>query len=92
MKLIVADTGPINYLIQIGCTEVLPGLVEAVILPMEVLGELLADGAPLAVKAWAEVLPAWIEVRQAEDLIPSEVDGSRCHIACQGNGCLATDG
>jgi len=33
MILIVADTGPINYLIQIGEIEILPRIVEKVILP-----------------------------------------------------------
>lgn len=31
MKLIVADTGPVNYLVLTGCVQVLPGLPENLI-------------------------------------------------------------
>lgn len=51
MKLIVADTGPLNYLIQIRAMAVLHGLVELVILPAEVLCEMNAEGAPPEVRA-----------------------------------------
>jgi len=39
MILIVADTGPINYLIQIGCVDTLSQLVKTVVLPASVLRE-----------------------------------------------------
>ena len=60
MILIFADTGPINYLIQIGEIEVLPRLVEKVILPASVQTELMHDGAPAAVRAWAANPPFWV--------------------------------
>ncbi len=53
MILIVADTGPINYLIQIGHIEILPSLVEKVVLPTSVQIELLREAAPVAVRVWA---------------------------------------
>ncbi len=49
MILIVADTGPINYLIQIGCVNVLSELVKTVALPASVLRELQSEGAPAEV-------------------------------------------
>jgi predicted nucleic acid-binding protein len=42
VRLVVADTGPINYLILIGCIELLPGLFEKVILPPPMQAELAA--------------------------------------------------
>jgi predicted nucleic acid-binding protein len=69
MILIVADTGPINYLIQIGETDVLPRLVEKVVLPAPVQTELLDEGAPPAVRTWAATLPSWVEVRSASQTI-----------------------
>ena len=69
MILIVADTGPINYLVQIGCIEVLAPLATKTVLPESVRAELLRSEAPAAVRAWARVPPAWLEVRAAEHLI-----------------------
>jgi predicted nucleic acid-binding protein len=63
--LIVADTGPINYLIQIGHIEVLPRLVERVVLPATVQNELLRDAAPAVVREWATNPPTWVEIRSA---------------------------
>jgi predicted nucleic acid-binding protein len=65
MILIVADTGPINYLIQIGEIEILPRLVEKVVLPASVQTELLHEGAPPAVRKWAANPPFWVEIRSA---------------------------
>lgn len=62
MKLLVADTGPLNYLIQIGSIGVLPGLAVGVIVPVEVLAELRAAEAPEEVRNWAVRPPSWIEV------------------------------
>jgi predicted nucleic acid-binding protein len=69
MILIVADTGPINYLIQIGEIEILPRMVEKVILPSPVQTELLHASAPAAVRTWAAQPPSWIEVRSATQKI-----------------------
>lgn len=69
MILIVADTGPINYLIQIGEIEVLPRLVDKVVLPSQVQTELLHEGAPAGVRAWAVNPPRWLEVRSATQTI-----------------------
>jgi predicted nucleic acid-binding protein len=67
--LIVADTGPINYLIQIGHIEFLPALVERVVIPSSVQAELLRDGAPPDVRAWALSPPAWAEFRSAGETV-----------------------
>jgi predicted nucleic acid-binding protein len=67
--LIVADTGPINYLIQIGEIDVIHRLAEKVVLPVPVQAELLHTAVPAAVRTWAANPPPWIEVRSAAQTI-----------------------
>ncbi len=69
MILIVADTGPVNYLIQIGCIGLLARLAEKTVLPASVHAELLHRAAPEAVRAWAAALPPWVEIRTAAQKI-----------------------
>jgi len=47
MQLVVADTGPVNYLLLIGHIDILPALFENVILPSVVRDELAKPNAPL---------------------------------------------
>ncbi len=64
MQLVIADTGPINYLILIGHIDVLPALFEKVILPAVVRDELKHRKAPPAVQLWIADPPSWVEVHQ----------------------------
>ncbi len=61
--IVVADTSPLNYLIQIQCEHVLPRLYRVVVVPLGVIEELRSDKAPLTVKAWLESIPSWLEIR-----------------------------
>ncbi len=63
MRLVIADTGPVNYLILIGCIDLLPALFERVILPSTVQAELIARNAPSPVRNWVANPPAWVEMR-----------------------------
>lgn len=49
--IVVADTGPLHYLILIGQIDLLPRLFGAVAVPITVAGELRHPGAPVAVRA-----------------------------------------
>jgi predicted nucleic acid-binding protein len=62
--LVVADTSPINYLVLLEQTAVLPTLYTRVLLPLAVVTELQDLEAPAAVRAWVANLPAWCAVRQ----------------------------
>jgi predicted nucleic acid-binding protein len=64
VRLVIADTGPLNYLILIGHVGVLPVLFEKVILPATVQGELASIKAPPLIRHWIANLPAWLEVRK----------------------------
>lgn len=61
----VADASPICYLVLIGEIELLPMLFSKVLVPPAVIEELLAEGAPAAVRSWASAPPTWVEVREA---------------------------
>lgn len=50
MIVVVADTSPLNYLVQIGCERALPALYERVFLPPVVLRELRNPCTPEIVK------------------------------------------
>ncbi len=63
MQLVIADTGPINYLILIGQIDLLAALFERVLLPSAVQTELAAHNAPSPVRDWINKPPSWIEVR-----------------------------
>jgi len=63
MRLVVADTGPINYLVLIDAIGVLPKLFERIFAPVAVHAELIDTEAPEKVRAWIGQAPAWLEVR-----------------------------
>ena len=65
MTVVGADTSPLNYLILIEAIDLLPRLYERIVIPVEVLSELVDDGAPRRVSEWAMKLPEWVEVRLA---------------------------
>jgi predicted nucleic acid-binding protein len=62
MLLVVADTSPIRYLVEIGHIGLLPQLFERIFIPSLVYDELRHPSAPAPVRAWANSLPAWLEV------------------------------
>lgn len=72
MRLVIADTGPVNYLILIGSIDLLPSLFEKVILPAPVQAELSARKAPRPVRDWMVSPPAWVDVREAPDAIDAD--------------------
>ena len=52
MRLVVADTSPLNYLILIEQVEILPALFEKVFVPQIVRDELQHSEAPESVRRW----------------------------------------
>ena len=62
--IVVADTGPINYLIWIGQIAVLSKLYTTVLIPEAVRDELRKPGAPEFVRRWIEAPPEWLEIRK----------------------------
>ena len=83
MRLVVADTGPVNYLILIDKTDVLPPPFDKVIVLDIVHQELLSVAAPMVVRRWVADPPAWLEVLQSPvmDYLPGLHAGETAAIA-----------
>jgi predicted nucleic acid-binding protein len=97
MKLVVADTGPLNYLVQIGQIDVLQSLFSNVIVPQSVLDECCHPGAPDSVNAFGQTPPSWIRgVSLKERSIPdhprlSRTDLEAVLLARESGGILLMD-
>jgi predicted nucleic acid-binding protein len=63
VRAVIADTGPIHYLVLIGQSDILPALFEKVIIPSVVRDELARMEAPETVRNWIQAAPEWLEVR-----------------------------
>jgi uncharacterized protein len=77
MIVVVADTSPLNYLIQIEQEELLHRLYGRVLIPEAVLAELQREHAPQSVKRWSSKLPDWVSVASApasNESLLSELD------------------
>lgn len=61
--IVVADSGPLHYLILLDQTELLPRFYGQVIVPKAVLGELTSGKAPQPVKEWLSKPPSWLRVQ-----------------------------
>ena len=86
MPLVVADTGPLHYLVLTGDIELLPKLFERVLVPQVVRDELANAEAPQAVRDWIARAPGWLDVRPADrgadDVAVARLDeGERAAIA-----------
>ena len=55
MTVVVADTGPINYLLLIDEIALLERFFDRVLIPHEVHTELLSARAPTKVRAWLHI-------------------------------------
>ena len=65
MRVVVADTSPLNCLVLTGTIGLLPQLFGQVIAPDIVRLELLHPEAPGPVRAWAAMWPDWLVVMPA---------------------------
>lgn len=75
MRVVIADTGPIPYLVLIGHSEVLPALFEKVIIPSVVRDELARAEAPDALCNWMITPPSWLEVHPSSPFEDPSLDG-----------------
>lgn len=60
--MIVSDTTPLNYLVQIEAAEILPRLYTRVLIPAAVREELNQPNTPGTVRSWSAQSPPWLEV------------------------------
>jgi predicted nucleic acid-binding protein len=64
--IIVSNTTPLRYLIEIEAAELLETLFGKIIIPQEVANELQGANTPNKVKDWIRAHPAWLEVRRVD--------------------------
>jgi predicted nucleic acid-binding protein len=74
MTIVIADTSPINYLVLIDEIGILPGLYHRIVIPEDVLLELMDAGAPPEVRDWTRQYPGWLEIRRVTSREPSLMD------------------
>ncbi len=61
--IVVADAGPLRYLILIDYVHVLPALYGRVVVPPAVIAELSRERTPDLVKTWLSSSPEWLHVQ-----------------------------
>lgn len=68
MQLVIADTSPVSYLVQIGFIDLLPRLFERLAIPKAVQSEFSTPRAPLPIRDWIAAPPAWLEIHDTAGL------------------------
>jgi predicted nucleic acid-binding protein len=71
MRIVVADTSPLNYLIQLDCVDVLRALHGELLIPDAVSAELAHRAAPPEVQRWVASPPPWVQVVSLSETDPS---------------------
>ncbi|MGH9854759.1 MAG: hypothetical protein ACREBD_33425 [Blastocatellia bacterium] len=61
--IVISNTTPLRYLIELGRTDILPALFGQVLIPQAVFDELHDPKTPQMVKDWFASRPAWLEVK-----------------------------
>jgi predicted nucleic acid-binding protein len=66
--IVVADAGPLHYLILMGRVDLLPTLFGETVVPAAVRQELTHPRSPAAVREWMDSPPAWARFLTATDI------------------------
>ena len=77
MPVVVADTSPINYLVQIDAVELMQKLFERIVISAAVQAELTHRSTPAGVRTWMAKGVQWLEVRPNADrgsITPASLD------------------
>jgi predicted nucleic acid-binding protein len=69
-RVVVADAGPLHYLVLIDCAGLLPQLFAAVLIPPVVRDELLRQSTPQKVKDWITSPPPWLKIEPVSRFHP----------------------
>ena len=72
--IVIADTGPLNYLVLVQQADLLQRLFHRVLIPPAVFDELQAPETPIAVREWLSQQPAWLEVQPLRRDPDSQLD------------------
>ena len=89
MKRVVADTGPLQYLVLIEAIGILPEIFQKILLPDRVQAELSHPRTPLKVRQFLACQPPWLDMREtlpvADLPFPQLGQGERSTIAVARN-------
>jgi predicted nucleic acid-binding protein len=69
--IVVSDTSPINYLVLIELQDLLPKLLDRVLIPEAVHRELQSTEAPDPIKRFLAEAPDWLQVRASPEIAPA---------------------
>jgi predicted nucleic acid-binding protein len=69
--IVVADTSPLNYILQLGLIEDLHLIYGKIVVPTGVLRELRHPQSPQIVRLWFGSLPEWVELKSAHRTDPT---------------------
>ncbi len=61
--IVISNTTPLRYLIEIGEADILPALFGQVVIPQAVFDELHDPKTPQQVKDWFSSHPTWLEIK-----------------------------
>jgi predicted nucleic acid-binding protein len=84
VRVVVADTGPLHYLVLIDAVELLPRMFKRVLVPEIVAVEMNRSSTPAVVRSWLATMPPWLERRsiEAAGIYPPRLGGGeRAEIA-----------
>jgi predicted nucleic acid-binding protein len=94
---IVADAGPLHYLVLVQCAGLLSRLFDRVLVPIEVRDELSHPNAPEGVKNWIKSPPPWLVIKRVGHfrpvlgLHPGETAAFAAGASNQDNGASVDD-
>lgn len=60
---VIADSGPLRYLVVIEQVHLLPLLYGRIVIPPSVMRELMQTATPQPVRIWMDHLPEWVTVK-----------------------------
>ena len=72
--IVVSNTSPLNYLIQINLDDIFHHLFGTISIPNAVREELSAAASPDPVKRWISQPPEWLKVIQVSSPVPKELE------------------
>lgn len=96
-SIVVADAGPLHYLILIDCAGILEKLFDQVLIPGAVRDEMLQPNTPPKVKTWMLHPPAWLKVEMVTNvqpihgLHPGEIEALQLALRAKAAGVLMDD-
>ena len=67
--IVIADSGPLRYLIVIEHVDLLPLLYGNIVIPRGVIDELTHTAAPESVRLWMGKLPEWVAIRSPQEML-----------------------